>query len=58
LILASTLDLGLAAVLAGAGFLMAALPPALLLATFAAAAVFSILLDLVKVATLRRLGVG
>ncbi|MFZ5789104.1 MAG: HAD-IC family P-type ATPase [Pseudomonadota bacterium] len=58
LILASALDLGLAAVLAGAGFLMAALPPTLLLATFAAAAVFSILLDLVKVPTLRRLGVG
>jgi H+-transporting ATPase len=58
LILASMLDIGIAALLGGSGWLMAPLPWRLLLSVLAAAAAFTFLFDAIKRPAFRGLGIG
>jgi H+-transporting ATPase len=57
LILSSVADLSIASTLAIAGIAMAALPPLMVVGVLAAAIVFAVVLDLVKVPVFRRLGI-
>jgi H+-transporting ATPase len=57
LIASSILDISIASVLATAGIAMAPLPATTVAATLAAAAIFAVLLDVLKVPVLARLGI-
>ena len=58
LMLSSTADVLIISILAIGGFLMAPLPPPVVVATLAAAALFAFVLDAVKSVALKRLRVG
>ncbi len=58
LAVSSVIDIAVAATLAVGGIAMTSLPASLVAATLAAAAVFAIILDLVKVPVFARLGIG
>jgi H+-transporting ATPase len=58
LIVSSVADLLIASTLAIGGIAMTALPAFIVAATLAAAAVFAVIIDLVKVPAFRRLGIA